>query len=263
MLYSGFGAIGALMRNWQKPVLGICLALALAMPGAFAADIEGQKITLTVPERKVDLTRFRAPGDARRPAVLLLHGASGFDGQIANYDRYCSELANNGIDAYLVYYYSAADSRGMRTGGDIFGDRYPAWAKLVDDLADTIQKSKDTNGKVGLVGFSNGGILATGAAARDPRIAAAVIYYGGAPWPTLGPVNHFPPMLILHGDNDQIIPVREGKLLADFVRQFGAPADLVIYPGESHGFGSRLQTANGANALARTVAFLRKQLDVP
>jgi hypothetical protein len=36
----------------------------------------------------------------------------------------------------------------------------------------------------------------------------------------------------------------------------------VIYPGESHGFGSRLESANGADALKRSIAFLRKELDV-
>ena len=48
-----------------------------------------------------------------------------------------------------------------------------------------------------------------------------------------------------------------------FARQFAATVDLVIYPGESHGFGSRLQTRNGQDALARTIAFLRKELAVP
>jgi hypothetical protein len=36
---------------------------------------------------------------------------------------------------------------------------------------------------------------------------------------------------------------------------------LVIYPGESHGFGSRLNTKDGADALARTVTFLAGELD--
>jgi ribosomal protein L34 len=35
----------------------------------------------------------------------------------------------------------------------------------------------------------------------------------------------------------------------------------VIYPGERHGFGSRLQTDNGADALKRTVTFLRRELN--
>jgi carboxymethylenebutenolidase len=227
-----------------------------------AVAMDGQKITLPASERPVSVTYFRAPGDGKRPAALLLHGAGGFDAQIASYDQYASQLAENGIDAYLVYYYSGADQQSMRHGDDVFQNRYGAWAKLVDDLADGLLKSADSNGKVGLVGFSNGALLASGASARDPKITAAVIYYGGAPWPGVGPVTRFPPLLILHGDADTVIPVTEGRFLADMAHQFGAPADLVIYPGERHGFGSRLTTANGADALKRTIAFLRKQLDV-
>jgi carboxymethylenebutenolidase len=248
--------------NWIGATSGAWLALALFATSGLAADIEGQKISLPTPERAVDMTYFRAPGDNPRPAALLLHGAGGFDGQIAAYDHYASELAQNGIDAYLVYYYSAADQQGMRQGEEVFQNRYVAWAKMVGDLADSLKKNKDSNGKIGLVGFSNGAILASGAGAIDRNISAAVIYYGGAPWSTLGSVDHFPPLLILHGDADQIIPVREGKMLAQFAQQFGAKVDLVIYPGESHGFGSRLQTADGADALARTIAFLRQELDV-
>ena len=240
---------------------GCLLVLMLSLGGApaFAADA-GQKIQLVVPERKVELTYFRAPGSATRPAALLLHGAGGFDRQIASYRDYGAALNAAGIDAYLVYYYSPADERNMSGGSDVFGDRYPAWAKLVDDLADTIRKQPQSNGKVGLVGFSNGALLASGAAARDADIAAAVIYYGGMPWVTMGPVHRFPPLLILHGDADRIIPVQEGQFLAQKAKEFGGKAELVIYPGESHGFGSRLTTANGKDGLKRTIAFLRTEL---
>ena len=246
--------------NWKAALAGACLALCFSAAGTWAAD-SGQKIELKASERMVHVTYFRAPGDAKRPAVLLLHGAGGFDGQSDAYEQYCAALNQAGMDAYLVYYYSPADESDMRRDGDTFGRRYPAWAKLVDDLADGLLKTADSNGKVGLVGFSNGAILASGAAARDDKIAAAVIYYGGAPWVTLGPVNHFPPLLIMHGDADRIIPVREAHMLADFAQQFGAKVDLVIYPGESHGFGSRLATKDGADALARTVTFLTQELD--
>jgi len=37
--------------------------------------------------------------------------------------------------------------------------RFPAWAKLVSDLSADVKKMKDSNGKVSLVGFSNGGNL--------------------------------------------------------------------------------------------------------
>jgi carboxymethylenebutenolidase len=242
----------------------LATALLLSFTGsARADDIAGRKLVLPARERQVEVTYFRAPGDGRRPAVLLLHGANGFDSQIASYNHYASELAGNGIDAYLVYYYSDADEKNLSGGEDIFAKRYPAWTRLVGDLADYLRKQNISNGKVGLVGFSNGGILATGASARDTDIGAAVIYYGTQPFPMDVPVKRFAPLLILHGDTDQIISIEQGRRLAALAKEFGTPAELVVYPGERHGFGSRLQTANGADALSRTIAFLRRELIAP
>ena len=133
--------------------------------------------------------------------------------------------------------------------------------RLVDDLAGDLLAAKQSNGKIGLIGFSNGGFLAAGAGALDPRINAAVIYYGAVPVPIMDRVTRFPPFLVLHGDADAIIAVDRGKEPASLARQLGGSVDLVIYPGAAHGFGSRLNTKNGADALARTVTFLTKELD--
>ena len=100
-----------------------------------------------------------------------------------------------------------------------------------------------------------------GAGALDSRINAAVIYYGAVPFPIMDRVRRFPPLLILHGDADTIITVDRGKELASLAKDMGGSADLVIYPGATHGFGSRLNTKDGADALARTVTFLTKELD--
>jgi carboxymethylenebutenolidase len=234
--------------------------VALIASAASAAEIQGQKIMLPAKERQVHVTYFRAPGDAPRPSALLLHGAGGFDRQIANNNRYAAQLAAQGIDAYLVYYYSDLDDKMMSNGVNVFEDRYPDWAKLVDDLADYLIAQKNSNGKVGLVGFSNGGILATGASTLDPKINAAVIYYGTDPWPLGVKAKRFPPLLVLHGDADQIIPVQNGKQLAAEAKALGAKVDLVIYPGESHGFGARWDDKNATDAFNRAAAFLKKEL---
>lgn len=232
------------------------LALAVLMGSTLAhAEISGKELKLPATERMVRVSYFHAPGEAKRPAALLLHGAGGFDRRIKDYNSYASTLATAGIDAYLVYYYSDADEAGYD-----FAGRYPAWAKLVDDLSDHLLAQPQSNGKVGLVGFSNGGILATGAAALDPKINAAVIYYGTPPWPLHTQVKHYPPLLILHGDADAIISVSAGRELARNAETLGVPVDLVIYPGEAHGFGSNITAKNGADALSRTVAFLQNQL---
>jgi len=236
------------------------LVLAAFVTPAGAAGIQGKKITLPSSERAVHVTQFKAPGTSPRPSVLLLHGAGGFDRQIANNERYAAQLAEQGFDTYLVYYYSDRDDQMMSNGINVFEQRYPAWAKMVGELAEYLEKQKDSNGKAGLVGFSNGGILATGASTLDPKINAAVIYYGTDPWPLGTPAKRFPPLLILHGDADQIIPVDAGKELAAEAKSLGGPADLVIYPGESHGFGARWDDKNATDAFNRAVAFLTKQL---
>jgi carboxymethylenebutenolidase len=246
---------------WIRGLAGVLLAFGLATNSACAADIEGKQILLPAKERQVTVTYFRAPGEAPRPSVLILHGANGFDGAIANYDRYASALANAGMDAYLVYYYSPADQRAMMSGTDIFFSRYPAWARLVDDLAEDVLAKNDSNGKVGLIGFSNGATLAGGAGALDPHITAAVSYYGAVPFPIMDQVRRLPPLLILHGDADTIIPLGQGQALASFAHNLGGTADLVVYPGARHGFGSHLDTKDGADALARTTLFMAKALD--
>ncbi|MES2256639.1 MAG: dienelactone hydrolase family protein [Pseudomonadota bacterium] len=240
----------------------MALSLLLLAPAARAADIAGQKMTLPTQERNVGVTFFRARGDAPRPSVLLLHGANGFDSQIANYNRYAAALADAGLDAYLVFYYSPGDWQRLTRGDDIFARRFLSWTKLISDIAADIRKRPDANGKIGLVGYSNGGTLSGGTAALDPAISAAVIYYGAVPFPLETPVDHLPPLLILHGDADAIIPIEQGRRLADLAKSLKGKPELVIYPGEKHGFGSRIDSENGADALARTIAFLKRELNV-
>lgn len=235
--------------------------LTFAHAAGAAEEIAGQKLVLAARERQVDVTYFRAPGEEPRPAALLLHGANGFDSQIAGYNHYASELANSGIDAYLVYYYSNDDQDRMLRGDDVFVARFTSWTRLVADLAGDLKQQKLSNGKIGLIGFSNGGTLAAGVGARDPAIAAAVIYYGARPFPLEGPVTRLPPLLILHGDADAIIPIEQGRGLADLAKKLGGTPELVVYPGERHGFGARLSAANADDALTRTIAFLRRELN--
>jgi carboxymethylenebutenolidase len=249
-----------MLQTVQRVFAILALFACVASISANAAAIQGRKMTLPSTERQVSVIQFKAPGESPRPSVLLLHGAGGFDRRIADYNRYAAALANQGMDAYLVYYYSDMDQKYMSNGVDVFEQRYPAWAKMVGELAEYLERQSDSNGKAGLIGFSNGGILATGASTLNDKISAAVIYYGTEPWPLDKPAKRFPPLLILHGDADQVIPVENGRQLAALAKKLGAPAELVIYPGEMHGFGADFTKKNARDALDRSIVFLRKQL---
>src|SRR2546421_1214958 len=159
------------------------LMLSSFVPAASAAEIQGKEMTLPATEHPVKVEFFRAPGNAKRPTVLMLHGGQGWggaEGRTENFRQYGSELANHGFDAYMVYYYSDSDIADRKANAPgVSVRRFPAWAKLVSDLTADAKKMPDSNGKVGLVGFSNGGNLSAHATPLDKNIDAAVVYYGG------------------------------------------------------------------------------------
>jgi carboxymethylenebutenolidase len=237
------------------------LIFSSAAFAAQAADITGEKIQLPAKERQVAVTQFRAPGLGPRGSVMMLHGAAGFDRQIADYNRYAAAVAASGFDTYLVNYRSDDDMKRLASGENVFEARIGDWAKLVDDLADYLKAQKDATGKVGLIGFSDGGTLATGASALDKNVTAAVIYYGMDAANVGIEEKRFPPMLLLHGDADTTITWMNSELLAQHVKSLNAPVEFVLYPGEKHGFGADTGTKHGADALKRTLAFLHQNLD--
>ncbi len=55
------------------------------------------------------------------------------------------------------------------------------------------------------------------------------------------PVTHVsaddPPFLIMHGDQDRTVPIRQSELLYDALKKAGVDATFVTIPGAGHGFG--------------------------
>jgi acetyl esterase/lipase len=46
---------------------------------------------------------------------------------------------------------------------------------------------------------------------------------------------NIPPFLILHGNNDGIVPLSQGEMLYDSLQKAGAEADLIVLEGADHG----------------------------
>jgi carboxymethylenebutenolidase len=80
-----------------------------------------------------------------------------------------------------------------------------------------------------------GGFVAADAAARDERIAALAVLYGGMPDAMVPEVKHLPPLIELHGEADRNVPFAMGELVK-LGKAVGAEAELVAYPGKPHGF---------------------------
>jgi carboxymethylenebutenolidase len=232
----------ALYRNLCA--IGGAIVLAAS---CIAAEIVPQE--LTVDDGAVAVARYAAEGAAARPAVLVLHGAGGIDVDPLGYARQASALAEGGIDAYLVRYFG----RGGRSCSC-----WEVWAENVASVTTAILRRPEASGRIGLLGFSLGGAMAmTGA--RDPRIAALVVFYGFIPNSQRAGIDRLPPLLVLHGDADDNVPLSSGQDIVGFARQLGGRGELVVYRGAGHGYSSWGGTA-ATDAINRMVAFFRAEL---
>ena len=243
-------------------------ALMLACIGAsptHADDAAPQELTVATADAPVAIKLFPGRQDGRRPAVIILHGAQGIERFAAAYRRYAETLAQKGIDAVLVSYYAAADIEPMGSSDQASRQAYfykhlPEWSARIRDVVSFMARRDVFSGKVGLLGFSNGGFLAVTSAASDPRIDALVVFYGGIPGPAQHGLAHLPPLLALHGDADRNVPLSSGKALVDRAAALGGAADLVVYPCMGHGFDFDPSRPEAADALTRTVSFLQAHL---
>ncbi|CCE00455.1 dienelactone hydrolase family protein [Bradyrhizobium sp. STM 3809] len=252
------------------PILQQACIAALAFVCAHATPIRAMETApqeLTVPAAGASLTikLFAARHEGKRPAVIILHGAQGVERFAAAYARYAQALAAAGIDAALVSYYDAADVSAMSSADQTIRQAYFSahvanWSARVREVASLLARRESFSGKIGLLGFSNGGFLAVATAASDPRITALVVFYAGRPdFQAAGPF-HLPPLLALHGDADRNVPLSSGKALVDAARAAGGAAELVVYPQMGHGFDVDATRPEAADALTRAISFIVEQL---
>ena len=71
---------------------------------------------------------------------------------------------------------------------------------------------------------------------------------------------HAPPTLLIHGEDDRVVPIRHSKTMHAALRAAGADSTLVVVRNAGHGFRGRLIQPDFRKILSTTVAFFRKKL---
>jgi carboxymethylenebutenolidase len=197
------------------------------------------------------------------PGVVLLHGAVGWRPELADL---ASELADSGLVALAADYYG--DAERTPTGSKEKLATWPRYQAAVRRAVEYLQSLPSVGGEpIGLVGFSRGAFLAVSVASSIPGVAAVVDFYGGGgggPASLEEDVKGLPPLLILHGDADSIVPLRFALALRDAVVASGGEAELHVYPGAGHVFNLpysvNYSEQAAEDAHRRAIRFLRKRL---
>ena len=208
----------------------------------------------------------------RYPTILWIHGGpNGQDDHSLALASYSPQLerqlfATHGYVALAVNY-RGSTGRGVQFARAIFAD----WGHLeVEDLRAGVdyvlsQQIADP-ARLGLGGWSYGGILTDYTIASDTRFRAAISgagsanqlsMYGadqyvlqydaeiGTPWRNEGlwvklsyPFFHADrirtPTLFLGGTKDFNVPIAGGEQMYEALRTLGVPAELIVYPDQHH-----------------------------
>lgn len=140
--------------------------------------------------------------------------------------------------------------------------RFDGWADTVGATVTAVLDRSDSSGRIGLLGFSLGSYIAAEAAARDSRIAALAVLYGGMPHAMATKVKHLPPLIALHGEADKNVPIAEGRQLVALGTLVGAETEFVPYPGKAHGFDFSDTDPMTQDAIDRVTRFFQAKLAV-
>ena len=140
-------------------------------------------------------------------------------------------------------------------------------ADRLNAVRDYSLKLPAANGKVGAVGFCWGGSTSFAYAVAQPKLDAAVVYYGTSPPDAAAYAKIAAPVLGLYGGDDArvdaTIPTAEAEM-----KKFGKRYTPRVFEGAGHGFLRQLSGKDGANRKAAeqawpaTLAFFRELLSV-
>ena len=239
---------------------GACV-LALVLLARPASAQQPQRLTDTTVSPGVFGVLATPAITGRHPAIVLIPGSAGWR---PAYAQLAQLFADSGFVTLAIDYYpetgrdsSRADKLRM----------WPVWQATIRNAIHYLQQLPMVSPqRVALVGYSRGASLAVSAARTEPAVRAVVDYYGAGgagPDSLYVEVRDFPPLLILHGDADSLVPVQAAYDLRDRVLAHGGEVELHIYPGAQHGFNApwaAYSPAAAQDAWRRTMVFLRKQL---
>jgi phospholipase/carboxylesterase len=132
-------------------------------------------------------------------------------------------------------------------------------APILDAFLDDALKTRGLgDDRLALVGFSQGTMMALYVGLRRAKAAAAILGFSGrliAPELLATELRSRPPVLLVHGDADPVVPFQSLALAETGLKGNGVAVETVIRPGLGHGIDEE--------GLRRGGAFLRTHLARP
>ncbi len=219
-----------------------------------ATQVSRSDTRYRVGKRQVKLEIYRPDTEGPRPAVLLLHGASGM-GNGAFYRGAAESFAEAGYVVYLPHY--LGDRNRNRPRGRALIAEFETQHDVVRAAVDEMVKDQRVDqSRLAAFGFSLGGFQALGLSSRDKRIAAVVNMGGGMPGNVTPTTTRLAPTLVIHGQKDRTVPVSRATQTRDLLRRLSVPHEMALFPNQPHFF----QASASREAIDKSIGFFDRQL---
>jgi len=196
---------------------------------------------------QIDGPRLKAKTGKARQLVVFLHGYGADGNDLIDIGKQWRGLLP---DAEFVSPHAPERCAGAPMGRQWFPltmrDPDERWVGAVaarptlDAFLDAeLERTGLTERDLALVGFSQGTMMALHVGLRRARAPRAILGYSGllvtAKGETLPPRDPPPGVLLIHGEEDPLIPVEALPMSAELLSQAGIPTQWHISPGLEHG----------------------------
>ncbi|MFT4079208.1 alpha/beta hydrolase [Rhodomicrobium sp.] len=214
-------------------------------------------MSATVSQAVLDGPRLApASGGAARQLVIFLHGYGADGNDLIGLGRewapllpdaaFVSPDAPESIPGYFGgRQWFALTTRSEREWEEGVRNAEPALAAFVEAEA---KNAGLPLSKVALVGFSQGTMMALQAGLRLPEPVAGIVGFSGhlaGAARLAGEIKAKPPVLLLHGSADEVIPVDAIHLARETLAAAVVPVQWQIRPGLGHGIDGHGLLASG------------------
>jgi dienelactone hydrolase len=182
-----------------------------------------------------------------RQTMIFLRGTSVAEITLARQEA--TFFAEHGFRVLLPEYTSVTPNAKLTAAN------YRRWAQVVEDIVADLS-AKEHGRKIVLAGQSLGASVALVAGTRKLDVAAMAEWSGKLPNEFFSQVQSMPPLLILHGDLDDQIPIVNARQLVRLCELKDFTCEIQIYTGEGNIFTPHI--TNVANQ--RVLTFLQGNL---
>ncbi len=199
---------------------------------------------------EIDGPRIEPRGGAARNLVVFLHGYGADGNDLIDIGRLWAPMMP---DTAFVSPHAPEPCAEAPVGRQWFPlagidparlrDGVSSAAPILDAFLDAeLVRHKLTDDRLALVGFSQGTMMALHVAPRRAKKIAGVVGYSGLiPGPEFlaAEVKHRPPVLLVHGDADPLIPSMALFAATRVLGDAGFKVEWHVQPGLAHGIDQR------------------------